>query len=59
MVQGPCTCIPRHCFLQGDGRGGGALALVCYVEVISKSSLAFLKGERDLFNCQIVGNVRL
>lgn len=37
---------------------GGALALVCNIEVISKSSSAFLKGGRDLFNCQIVGNVR-
>lgn len=35
----------------------GALALVYNIEVIIKSSLVFLKGGRDLSNCQIVRNV--
>ena len=53
---------PAHVFLDTvfsrEMGERGALALVYNIEVIIKSSLVFLKGGRDLSNCQIVGRVR-
>lgn len=53
-TQNPCSCISRHCFLQGGGERG-ALGLICSIEAVSSS--AFLKAGRDPSNCQVVGNV--